>query len=62
MPKSEGASLDLLSTCLLVMQFRFDAMLCSNLGNENCDAGHIKCLCGPHLARRPQVPFLCFKC
>jgi len=31
-------------------------MLCSNLGNKNFDAGHIKCLCGPHLARRVQFP------
>jgi len=24
------------------MEFRFDAMLCANLGTENSDAGHIK--------------------
>jgi len=30
---------DLLSTCLLVMEFRLDATLCSNLGQENSDAG-----------------------
>jgi len=35
-------SLFLPSACLLVMEFRFDAMLRSNLGNENSDAGHIK--------------------
>ena len=36
-------SLDLLSTCLLVMEFLFDAMLCSNLCNKNSVEGHIKC-------------------
>jgi len=51
-----GTSLDLLSTCLLVMEFRFDAMLCCNMGNENFGAGHIKCSHGSHLVRRPQVP------
>jgi len=48
----QGArSLDSLSTCLLVMEFRFDAMLCSNLGNENSDACHIKCSRGKQVAR-----------
>jgi len=32
------------------MELRFDAMLYSSLGNESCDAGHIKC------SRGPQVP------
>jgi len=32
------------------MELRFDAMLYSNLGNENFDAGYIKCSCGPHWA------------
>jgi len=32
-----------LNICLLVMEFRFGMMLCSNLGNENYYAGHIKC-------------------
>ena len=40
-------SLDLLSTCLLVIEFGFDAMLCSNLGNVNSDAAmlnvHVSC-------------------
>ena len=40
----------LLTFCLLVTEFRFDAILCSKLGNENSDAGHIKC------SRGPQVP------
>ena len=35
-------SLELLSTCLLLMVFHFDAMFCSNLGNKNSDAGHIR--------------------
>jgi len=38
------------------MELRFDTMLCSNLGNENSHAGHVKCLRGPKLARGPQVP------
>jgi len=47
---TRDVSLDLLSTCLPLMEFRFDAMLCSNLGKKRSDAGHIKCL------RRLQVP------
>jgi len=35
---------------LLIMELRFDAILYSTLGNENFDAGHIKCL------RGTQVP------
>jgi len=31
-------SLGLLSTCLLVMEFRIDAMLCSNLGNQKSNS------------------------
>jgi len=31
-------------------------MLYSNLGNENSDAGHIKCSRGPHLACGRQAP------
>jgi len=42
-------SLALLSKYLLIMELRFDAMLYSNLGNENSDAGHIKCSCGPQV-------------
>jgi len=38
------------------MEIRFDVILYSKLGNENTDAGHIKCSCGPHLARGLQVP------
>jgi len=41
---------------LLVMELRFDAMLYSNMGNENSDAGHIKCSRGPRLGLGPQVP------
>jgi len=48
------ASFDLLSTYMLIMELRFDAMLYSNLGNENSDAVCIKCLRG-HLACGPQV-------
>jgi len=38
---------------LLIMEFRFDSILCSELGKENSDAGHIKC------SRGPQVPHPC---
>jgi len=38
------------------MEFRFDAMLCSNLGNENSDVGHSNCSRGRHFARGLQVP------
>jgi len=31
---ARDASLDLLSNCLPVTEFRFDAMLCSILGND----------------------------
>jgi len=40
---------------LLIMEFSFDAILYSKLGNENSDAGHTKC------PRRLQVPHPCFK-
>jgi len=49
-------SLDILCKHLLIMELRFDMMLCSNLGNEDSDAGHIKCSRGPHLVRGSQVP------
>jgi len=41
---------DLLSKYLLTMDLRFHAMFYSNFGNENSDAGHIKC------SRGPQAP------
>jgi len=34
---------------LLNMELRCDAMLCSNLGSEGSDAGHIKCSRGPQV-------------
>ena len=37
---------------LIMMECHFDAMLWSNMDNENCDAGH-KTLRGPHLVRVP---------
>jgi len=37
------------------MELRFDAILHYKLGNENSDAGHIKCW------RRPQVSHPCAK-
>jgi len=48
-------SLDLLSKYLLIMELRFEAMLFSNFGNEDTDAGHTKCSRRAHLARGPQV-------
>jgi len=36
------------------MELRFDAMLCSNLGNENSDAGRIKS--NVHAGRRFPTP------
>jgi len=54
-------SLDLLSTCLLKMGFGFDATLCSNLGNEYSDEGHIKCPREQYLSRWLQVPTLALK-
>jgi len=38
------------------MELRFDAILYSKLGNENSDAGHIKCSPEPHLARGSEAP------
>jgi len=49
------ASYDILSKYLLIMELRFDTLLESKLGNENSDAGHIKCTRGLHLASGPQV-------
>jgi len=43
------------------MEFRFDAILCSNLGNEKSYAGHIQCSRGPHLARMQYAPHPCIK-
>jgi len=51
--------LDLLSKYLLIMEFGFDAMLYSKLGNKNSDAGHIKCSRRPDLAQGLQVPHPC---
>jgi len=52
-------SRDLQSKYLLIMELRFGAMLCSNLGNENYGARHIKCLRGPQLARGLQTSHPC---
>jgi len=43
------------------MELRFDVIVYSKLGDEDSDAGHIKCSLGLHLARGPQVPHLCIK-
>jgi len=47
---------DLLSKYLLTMELRFDAMLYSNLANENSDAGHMKCSRVPNFACGTEVP------
>ena len=44
-----------LTTYLLIMELRFVAMSYSNSGNENADAGHIKC------SRGSQFPHPCSK-
>jgi len=46
-------TLNILSKYLLVIELRFDAILYSNMGNENSVAGHIK------YSRGPQVPHPC---
>jgi len=50
-----------LSKYLLIMDFRFGAMLCCNLRNTNnfSDASHFECSREPHLAHGPQVPHAC---
>jgi len=48
-------SLDILSKYLVIMELRFDVMLCSNLGSENFYASHIKCSCEVHVAHGPWV-------
>jgi len=57
--KERESSLDLPSTCLLVVVFRFDATLCSNLGNENSNESQIKFSRGPHLTYGQQIPHPC---
>jgi len=54
--------LNVLSKYLLIMELRFDAMLCSNVGNGKSDAGHIKCSCGRqvHHPRAKQKIFFSF--
>jgi len=37
-------------------EFYFNVMLCSNLGNENSDAGHIKCSRGRILPAGSRFP------
>ena len=59
-PISALGNLFIITCCmdknLLIMELRSDAMLYSNLGNENSDAGHIKC------SRGPQVLHSCSVC
>jgi len=45
---------------LLIIKLRFDAVLYSNLGNKNSDAGRIKCSHGPQVLHPwSTVLFLC---
>jgi len=39
-----------------LIMLHLEAVLYSNLINENSDAVHTKCLLGPHLAGGPQIP------
>jgi len=48
--------LDLLFKYLLLMEHRFDAMLYSNLGNKNSDAGCFKCFARAAFGSR-EVPY-----
>jgi len=41
--RERETSLEFLPKYLLITKFRFDAMLCSILGDKNYDAGRIKC-------------------
>jgi len=41
---------------VLITELRFDAPLCSILGNENFDAGHIKCSHGPQVTHPSVEP------
>jgi len=43
-------SFGLPSKYLLIMELRSEAMLYSNLGNENSDADHIKCSRGSQVS------------
>ena len=40
------------------MEFRCDAMLFSNMRNENSDAGHVKCSRGPQVPHPCTIPLL----
>jgi len=53
----DGASLDILSKYLLVIDInlRFSAILYSKFGNENPDEGHIKCSRGPQGGSPPLL-------
>ena len=42
------------------MELYFDAILYSNFGNENSDAGHIKCSCEPQV-HHPCLKALCYQ-
>jgi len=48
-----------MSTCQLVMEFHFDVMSCSKLGNENSDATYIKCSPWPQIPYPWSVPYMC---
>jgi len=50
---------DLRSKYLLIVELRLEAILHSNLGNENSNAGHIKCSRGPQVAHTPVLRCCC---
>ena len=54
-------SLDLLFTCLLVMEFRLTRCCVLTSVTKRSNAGNTKYSRGLHLARRPQVPTSCIK-
>jgi len=40
---------------LIIMELRVEEILHSNFGNENSNAGHVKCSRGPQVAHTPVL-------
>jgi len=55
---ARDAYLNLLSMCLVVIEFCFDAMFSSTVGNENSDMDHIKRSRGSNAGHRFSSPAL----
>ena len=53
--QTKGTSLSVLFKCVYIMEFLFNAILCSNLSDGNSDGGHVKCLRGPQVAHHPLI-------